>query len=656
MLIKSLTQEDAKGIKKSKSNLMEVTELIFANEDNLLLTASSNSIINVYNEKNFETVSKLRSLAGGHLGSEIKALAFSGHLSLIASGAANGSITVWDYEMSKIEGVCIFHKKEITVLKFIEPFPCLISSSADGYICIWSIKRDKTERRYSCLCCFLNLQIQSKSAISLSVQTLIPFITNQTLTDLDEVTSLPEKELKQHYIDFLEKERNIQKNKKHVFLNNLKLKTTNLEKENQILVVTGDEKGRIRIWNITPILAYCSIKPAENYSKQNPYFNPRRNENVDATLQAQIIHRKHTNRGTEQNSEPMVIAERSIILKNWVGHAEQITCMSKIEKPLGFVSGSIDRHVKVWSLTGELWGDLKVVGEYPLVTWNFPYDWKESLEKDRLEVINVMKEIEGSNKNLEELQLIEEEPIKVRKKEQEADILPKRSLISPKVAKKATGVIVNEDTDNINNTDFELKLRKKKLKDENPESPLAQDVIKLIELYKQAPKEKRQELQTSMSTLQTRLHKGSQTALKQMLSTTIKVHKKNGILPMIYKKDEKIKFMNPKIVDSPKIIHVKPLSSNTPVSLSSSHCASRFSARPSIDNTSYLALIGVTNNSPVSTTKTQLKNIKYGSKETERTIRRASAILHMKKYSEIVNYNQANNTVLQKLMKLVKEH
>lgn len=63
----------------------------------------------------------------------------SEHLSLIATGGSAGSVVVWDFELSKIDGVCFGHLKPVMCCKFIEPYPALITTSQDGIVCIWGV-------------------------------------------------------------------------------------------------------------------------------------------------------------------------------------------------------------------------------------------------------------------------------------------------------------------------------------------------------------------------------------------------------------------------------------------------------------------------------------------------------------------------------------
>ena len=68
-------------------------------------------------------------MMGGHKGSDITCIAFSSMFGLVASGSSNGLIAVWDFELAKLEAALFGHNKEISSLKFVEPYPILISSS-----------------------------------------------------------------------------------------------------------------------------------------------------------------------------------------------------------------------------------------------------------------------------------------------------------------------------------------------------------------------------------------------------------------------------------------------------------------------------------------------------------------------------------------------
>ncbi len=406
-------------------HVSEISGLFFVNTDHLLITASHDSTLNVYDEENPEMTPKLRNLAGGHLSSEITYLEFSQHLSLIATGAASGTITIWDYEMSRIEGMCIFHTREILTLKFLDPYPALISSSFDGYICLWGVRGCDIQNRYSCICCLVNMQLMDMGQAALTVLSMLPFVGEQKAIPQSYSTELSEEDMKQRYVNCLKGnstegaggrkarssvpgasptggDQNAPKEKPLRFADAARL--VNRDRESVKLrayVVTGDEKGRVRLWDFTQVLAANEVHATKPYKEQKFYFNPKRKEDVDVAGQAEIIFRKYAvtafdNPCSRANpvAGPLVVVEKCMIVKEWEAHKDQISCISKIEKPLGFITASLDKHVKVWSARGEEWGDIMIVGENPVRLWSFPYDWNEVREKDKADVIEVMKLIE----------------------------------------------------------------------------------------------------------------------------------------------------------------------------------------------------------------------------------------------------------------------
>ena len=81
----------------------------------------------------------LRQMTGGH-DADITALAYSHTLSLIASGASDGLVQIWDYEFGRLDGTCKGHSAAITCLVFLEPYPGLLVSDANGNMCVWAMR------------------------------------------------------------------------------------------------------------------------------------------------------------------------------------------------------------------------------------------------------------------------------------------------------------------------------------------------------------------------------------------------------------------------------------------------------------------------------------------------------------------------------------
>lgn len=104
-----------------------------------MMVCSTASEYSVYGEGEPDESVLLRQVRGGHQ-QEITIMATDFHLSLIATGCINGEITLYDFEMSKNVGILIGHTENITALKFLPPYPLLISASLDHTVCIWGVR------------------------------------------------------------------------------------------------------------------------------------------------------------------------------------------------------------------------------------------------------------------------------------------------------------------------------------------------------------------------------------------------------------------------------------------------------------------------------------------------------------------------------------
>jgi WD40 repeat protein len=139
------------GIAETRNNhSSDIASIYYEPNNLLLLTTAHDSLINIYSEKNPEESEKLRTIKGGHKIdnriNQIFCLDFSQNLNLFATGSTDGLITVWDYELSKIDDICFIKNSnrdkviDAYSLKFLDPFPILVSTYNDGSIYFWGVK------------------------------------------------------------------------------------------------------------------------------------------------------------------------------------------------------------------------------------------------------------------------------------------------------------------------------------------------------------------------------------------------------------------------------------------------------------------------------------------------------------------------------------
>jgi len=277
LLIKQVVEETTyqrEGSRRSdyKLNTRSISGLKFVQKDEILLASSFDSTVSVYDEANPETTFRLRKLEGGHLNAPITCMNYSEHLSLIATGSMNGEITVWDYEMSRVEGVCLGHTREILTLNFLDPCPLLLSTSTDGIIYLWGVR----SLQYVCLATLLNIHVKDFGFPSLCVTSALVLRGDKIPKQKNEYSKMKEEELKDIYL------KSIGNSNKKRFIDPKKV-LNSAKRDERMYVIMGDEKGRIRILDLRYVIKVLSIEPAKRH-RDDDSFNAKRKENCNVSF------------------------------------------------------------------------------------------------------------------------------------------------------------------------------------------------------------------------------------------------------------------------------------------------------------------------------------------------------------------------------------
>ncbi|CAM9349206.1 unnamed protein product [Choristocarpus tenellus] len=81
----------------------------------------------------------LRSVRQAH-DADITAVTFSANLGLLATAAHDLTVRVWDYALLTLEEVLVAHLHELTCLCFLDPLPCLATADAAGKVMLWATR------------------------------------------------------------------------------------------------------------------------------------------------------------------------------------------------------------------------------------------------------------------------------------------------------------------------------------------------------------------------------------------------------------------------------------------------------------------------------------------------------------------------------------
>ena len=451
-LIKPINQYEIEkeGIVYFKySHTKDVTDLYFFDQereserDNLLLVStSSDSTIQVFNEYDLETTTKLRTLKGGHTIGEKKCdiicLAFSPNLCQFATGGTDGLISVWDFEYSKIIDILYFNSKywgiklDVLCLKYLNDYPLLFSSYSFGICALWGIyPLDRTPililkfhnfyqglmKLDFCdvLCCHFSEgifeDIQSKFINKLYFVDTPEFIRQRNQKRFDPITG---DELPQIKREDIEKESIVDNSLDPLLLeeklNNQYDKETleRVKKENprdyeKKFLIICDRKGFIKVLDFTGIFGkYKSrLTHPENFHILGSNFNLLKKDDINAeTFLSHSIRSTNDQQKKYYKQNYNNLYANNIIKTEWRGHLDEITSIEYIEEPTSLVTVSKDMHLRVWDEKLELIGEIDIFSDEKhkfvkknLIPWNFHVNEKAILEREINEIVEMIEAV-----------------------------------------------------------------------------------------------------------------------------------------------------------------------------------------------------------------------------------------------------------------------
>ena len=152
----------------------------------------------------------------------------------------------------------------------------------------------------------------------------------------------------------------------------------------------GDDKGWIKIWNMESLADYLHIEECAS-QRDTASFNAKRRDNKSAAND--LIHWLLFWKNYRLISRNDHVVD-SIHVKELHAHAEAITSIELIEDPQSLITCAMDKKVKIWSRSMELWGCINLLSTEEPEQWYFPYNWEKKRAEDAAQVLDVMKKID----------------------------------------------------------------------------------------------------------------------------------------------------------------------------------------------------------------------------------------------------------------------
>ncbi len=360
----------------------------------------------------------------------------------------------------------------------------------------------------------------------------------------------------------------------------------------------------------------------------------------------------------------------------------------------GFASGSLDRHVKLWSMQGELWGDIVIVGEDAVKRWNFPYDWSQAKNEEKESVAEALRKLrpdESVDKNA--IRFDEEaggdKGVETKRRRPPDSVVPKRSLVNPELLERKQ----REDRHShkmakLLSNQKELQRRKSKrektdISDEDEDDEqnkekyqgrLAEDVAAMMDKYLSAETAQRKEdFKGTLVDLKKRMNAESQEIVSQFVLPKIRSavpprRPKEIAFPLHFareKKPETDRSANKRYAISGELSAItKKRSHRLPKAESVSRFRGRLppqhgdkcgvlSALERLDVTNVARNLSVRSPS-IPELELSSANVMYSHGEVQRQMDKTAVALARRKQADIRNYQQTENEVATQQLRIIE--
>ena len=121
----------------------EIAYIGYGGDDHTIVTAGWDRTVKVHMDERLEHISLTKKVKRGKVECHSKDLIcgdYGHYLGLIATGGRDNKVRIWDYERIIQLNEITAHETEVSLVKFLFPFPLLLTSDLSGYMYIWLTK------------------------------------------------------------------------------------------------------------------------------------------------------------------------------------------------------------------------------------------------------------------------------------------------------------------------------------------------------------------------------------------------------------------------------------------------------------------------------------------------------------------------------------
>ena len=301
----------------------------------------------------------LRSVTNAH-DSDLTALEYSSSLGLIATGSVDGAVKIWDFQFMTLDADTELEtENEITAISFVTPYPLVLAADSDGGISMIPVRPYLGTGRNKCALRFENggscdyrakpgedgvidpVEEANCQAVAEAAEARCTACVMTTLYDPEGGEPVGETGLT----------------------------------AGRHLVLTGDEHGWVRVWDISQAIKDCQLKvpSTDKLPRSMPSYNPYRRCERDGNAykvkrdqdeesregeDTKVTKRKKLRKTMPKFDTNILDEEDTVLLHAWPAHKEALSSIEFIEDPKSVLTASRDGTVMLWRFDGEEMGTL----------------------------------------------------------------------------------------------------------------------------------------------------------------------------------------------------------------------------------------------------------------------------------------------------------
>ena len=404
-----MLQQRTKGKSKKEK---QIIELIYVEEQSLIITALGDSTIKVYESKPTAEVELIKEMKGAHPKADITCAKYSKEVYTLYTGASDGTLACWSLASSRLVGYFKDEAVDITALVDLFPFPAVLAGNSRGMVTCW--RTNDLKKKYPLI--FKVSLFESASATPIRpVSSAMRMVVKKLPSDA-MVSIYGRSKSEAAYAELAAKRPiDVSSNMpasmatSTSILKRVESQATISAAANLLLI--GNGFGSLQVFSIDAIMDLVGLEPVapEKMDAKKGDKGSRvallRKDSINGENCHKILHEAMK---LKPKGKTEVFLDEFINLRSWRAHQEAICSMSLVSSHIeAFISCGEDRFVKIWQINGQLLGQVNIVNP-DLTRWDFPYNWVDLILQELDETFKTVEQLDRiviGNKQREALQI-----------------------------------------------------------------------------------------------------------------------------------------------------------------------------------------------------------------------------------------------------------